>query len=300
MSMLVESVRLWVERREFRSHPPRPPEEMSALERDLGFELPGDVRTFLATTNGLESPEGDVRWSGVDELRSAWRFDNWPGIGDVVPLPVLDANDSNPLCVCCADPLRGFVLHVRHDGETGLRFRSLGSALERLGRADGDLFDALDDPAIDELPPAVVEEEDADRRSALLDRARGLSEEARSAFLCLALDLTGTEDVPTMVRIRGLGDEAVRERANARLKSAGTPEARAALGSEAREYGLYLDRVVGWAAEEGVQVRKDGKELIFLRSRGPVPLNHEMLFVARNEEDFEETVRALLRKYIGR
>lgn len=82
-------------------------EELCSFERQTGIALPTPVRMSYAACNGASLCDGlkirslaeSLTWVNAYE-RCVWSY-----------FPVTENYDSDPFCVCCASPLRGYVVY---------------------------------------------------------------------------------------------------------------------------------------------------------------------------------------------
>src|SRR5450432_1914525 len=100
---------------------------LNAFEADFGFPLTDDLRGLYRCCNGLVLSEHRLRLLPLDEIGAEWM----PGFQRLeIPsfwryFPLIDSFDSNPLCVCCASIMRGYVVQVFHDDDAQVKYGSL-------------------------------------------------------------------------------------------------------------------------------------------------------------------------------
>ena len=112
-----------------------------------------------------------------------------------------DADNSNPYCYVTKGPVRGAILYLCHDGESGVAFASLH---DFLAASDSAIANGtwLDDIPHDDTLAGLD-------RKAVGDHVRGiLGDEERVEELCVLLPLLDTTDVALMT---ALSDFFVRE-----------------------------------------------------------------------------------------
>jgi hypothetical protein len=117
-----------------------------------------------------------------------------------------DANDSNPHCYITRGPARGCILHLRHDGEPTIRFRSLTDFLGVTKTAIAERTDVDDLPAI---PPTSAVDQNA-----LCERTNQLfstNTDEATAELVVLLQLLDTGRVETVAALARHSDFFVRE-----------------------------------------------------------------------------------------
>jgi hypothetical protein len=123
--------------------------ELAELESQTGLALPASLRELLCATNGLEIDAGGLKLMSVDESLRMWDGMREFGVPPIWGyLPIVDACDSNPFCVCCKGPLTGRVVHVFHDDAPRLEFSSVETLLAAIFQ-----LVRQEDWDIDRLPP---------------------------------------------------------------------------------------------------------------------------------------------------
>lgn len=90
-----------------------------------------ELRDLYATCNGANIRRMRFRIIPLDEVLAYKHFVTC----ELGYFPFTDENDSNPYCVCCKGPLRGWVVHMMHDNESQIVFRSLSNFLAVISRA---------------------------------------------------------------------------------------------------------------------------------------------------------------------
>lgn len=112
--------------------PPATMEELTALEAELGYPLPAQVRKLYQTTNGLVLNTKNrfhlPRIMTVGEIREFLRksSDRW----DNRYLPLTENNTSNYFCVRCDELMAGYVIYAPHDDGPKVCFRDINMFLE--------------------------------------------------------------------------------------------------------------------------------------------------------------------------
>src|SRR5262245_26159338 len=113
---------------------------LAAAERELGFALPPTVRALYRTCDGAVIPRTDRKLAPYFRLlplqeavalhRQLASFWSTP----FRYFAFTDTNDSNVYAVVCDGPLKGRILHIRHDDDAYPAFRSLRSLLRAVWR----------------------------------------------------------------------------------------------------------------------------------------------------------------------
>jgi cell wall assembly regulator SMI1 len=201
-----------------------PIENLLLCERRLGANLPSDVRELYRISDGMQfshtvevnSLNKALEW--LDALREhPWRY-----------YPLADGYDSDPLCVCCATALTGYVVHVYHDDAAELRFRCTENLLEALwdfAHADG--YDLHTLPS--DFKGRERTTQDRLVGHELLKMATQLREVDRLYALRFAITLLSEEEVEDIAALLRDSDTYVREDAERRLRGMTDPRAQRAV-----------------------------------------------------------------------
>ncbi|MBI1256869.1 MAG: hypothetical protein GC204_05320 [Chloroflexi bacterium] len=201
---------------------------LDAFEADFGFPLTADLRSLYQASDGLVLSKGRLRIPALDEIRSAWlpgfRFWDIPQFWGYFPL--IDRFDSNPLCVCCASILTGYVVQVFHDDDAQVKFRSLDSLLATLLR-DPDSWDLIDLPADMNQPFRSGQDIEIGRQ--LLARAQTLTGETQDDAIRFGIWLLSEAEVDEIIPFLDYPDQQVVYDVEARLKTMSEPRAWQAL-----------------------------------------------------------------------
>lgn len=243
-------------------------------ENELGSEFPDDLKSFYLYSNGLSSSQRQYTFAKLDSLSLDW-FEGWPYLEDIGLLPVLEANDSNPLCVVTRGPLYGMVAHIFHDGDTCLRFASVADMF-RCFAAASSFHEAYHTVALRTLPPASGESFAENIYNEMIAELDPADREGNSLRLRFAMDLCPDAESTRIADLISLGDEHVRYAALSRLREVNTDESRRALAEDDREYRAFVDMVSRMGSED--QVRR---------------FNMPMLFASRNDPDFNDRLKQL-------
>jgi cell wall assembly regulator SMI1 len=114
--------------------PPATEEELTALENELGYPLPSQVRDLYHTTNGLVLNAKNIdqlpQIMTISQIREFLMGDRW----DNRYLPLTENNTSNHFCVRCDDLMAGYVIYVPHDDGPHVCFRDINTFLDAIGQ----------------------------------------------------------------------------------------------------------------------------------------------------------------------
>src|SRR4051794_6697035 len=131
--------------------------ELAGFEAQTGLTLLPELRRLYAASNGLVvDRRGRMRILPLGEVAGHVR--SFGSFGIPVQwgyFPFTDLNDSNPHCVCCDGPAKGYVVHVNHDDVAHIEFRNLDSflaAVRRVMEAGAETDDDDDAPSLWRLP----------------------------------------------------------------------------------------------------------------------------------------------------
>jgi hypothetical protein len=267
-------------------NPPADPKHIEAAELNLGAPLPAELREFYLLCDGLVLDEGNE----VPSLQQSQEyFSQIPGSLTSTWLVVLDEHESNPICLFHQGPLRGYVAHVYHDGDSHVRWRSFRGLLEhvltQLSR-DGEMW-VRDLRA--ELDHPKRTERDIEAGRAMIQFASSLelhSAESPLAYT-FAFDLLGDEQVAEIAAFLEHEDMFVARAARDRLVQLPGDEAKAALKKHQDE----LKRLVERCAEV---FRRAGREVTVVNDCdfrvGPnqMGLNWEAIYTQKQKPDFDQ------------
>jgi hypothetical protein len=239
--------------------------QLTAFETQTDLTLPSEVRQLYQHANGLVIDRGlRLRILSLEEVaRYVESFQQF-GIPTVWGyFPFTDRNDSNPHCVCCDGPARGYVVRVNHDDIAPIEYRSLGGFLTAVR-------DVLQQPETDEdegpslwnLPqdfhPDTSDRisEDVATAKRLLDFAGSLEEGSieRADAERWAITLFSEAEAEEVARLLDEGDEYRRREAVVKLSRMASPAAAAALQRHRREEDEFSRKVVQALEQAGLTV----------------------------------------------
>lgn len=275
---IAQSIEALRSRHGFVAGAPATAEELDSVEQTLGRPLPESMREFLFCCNGLRNATAQFEFTSSESILSLTAaFEAWPFFRDLGLLLAMDANDSNPLCVVSQGPLAGMVAHVFHDGDSCLRFRSLGDLLAAFAAAES-VVGAYDSKELRTLPPAQMTPELTEIYESLL-RTQYAHEDPDgiSLLMCFAIDLCADSEVARIASLLESGDEYVRERALRRLSAIDSQEARTVVHADKQAFEEFKECLLRRGTPD--RVRR---------------LNLPMLFARRHDSDFGDWIDRLL------
>jgi hypothetical protein len=269
---------------------------ITAAEQQLGLTFPDIVYQFYARCDGIALPQkfNILSLSAAVEyakgLRAAGVPERWGY------LPMVDASDSNPICVCCASPLAGYVVCVNHGDDPTIVGRGLAYVLGALWRTA-----SAGDYNLDNLAPdfARVLRSPADVSIAheLIDLASGLGDD-RSGPLLFAVSLLGFAQVAELgPLLLDDPDEYVREAALHCLELIGTPDAAAFVATYREQFSAFVREASQALVAVGIASTVVNDASLRLEPAGQW-LNMETFFGARKSsfvmDRIEKTARRAL------
>jgi hypothetical protein len=276
---------------------PATAEQLEKAETELGVSLAPSVRAVYEAANGgkakpalsslqIYSINAALKYARVPRfLEAPWSL--WP---------LVENDDSNPICVCCQAPLTGYVVLFSHDEGPRLMFRSL----------ENFLIAVIDNVAADEEleiaelagdfagPDRTKKDLTAARR--LMTLAKKLQGEELTDALCFAADLWGDADVEQIKELLDFDNAAATDYLTSRLsripEAAGQTKAGSDKGQAkpAKEsFNDFVERcgtILDAAGIEAAVVEMYGKKTIRLEP-GSVWLNMPFFYEDRHRDDFE-------------
>jgi len=259
----------------FVAQPPVSAERIALREAELDISLPDELSAFYRYTDGLAHSQQNYRFPSLASLSLDW-FAGWPFLEDLGLLPLLDANDSNPLCVITRGPLVGIVAHIFHDGDTRLRFGSIRDMLHCLSSATS-FHEGYLSSSVQTLPPEPDNATYHEAYSQLIEDFAPEDRESNSWRLRFAIDLCSDAEAERIADLISLGDEYVRSAAINRLRNIDHEDARRFLVEDEREFDAFVSMVSKMGPED--RIRR---------------LNFPMLYASRHDPGFNEWLTRLV------
>jgi hypothetical protein len=285
-----------------------------------GLSLPTEAHGLWSRSNGFTIERPNVRlW--VHPLKKCLEYHR--GLKDFgIPqrwgyFPFADANDSNPFCICCRPPLRGYIVRVCHGDSADVVYRNFDSFLQALATAvespivageDGSPWFAdlpgdfgahqqnrtIDDVRIGQallkLSGALDKETNAlqwahrgVRRMLGRILRRGSVEQGNA--IRWAITLLSEDHIPEMIDLLNTGDEYCREDVLARLRSMQSPAARLAVAQHQEEYKRFIEQCAAELRRAGLQITVERETDIRLEASRSW-LNMEGFFNDRRSPQF--------------
>ncbi len=287
------------------------PAQIEAAESKLGAPLPKPVRQIYEIANGGKS-RSELASLEIYSIAGALKYARVPRFFDAPwkLWPLIENNDSNPVCVCCTQPLIGYVVLMNHDDAPRLMYRSLNHffAATTAFVADGEYLDTAELASDFESPERTKQDRAAAKQLMTLAKKPGeLDSEVLTDALRFACDLLSDDDVEQMESLLDFDLYEVEEHVSARLARIKKTKGRRAGGtaktkSPPETFDSFVVRCgdiltkAGFAANV---VEMYGKNTIRL-DPGPVWLNMPAFYQERKRADFDayliERVRAVARK----
>lgn len=272
--------------------PPAGATELAEFERSSGLSLPDELRELYSTCNGLEIEYLGLRFLPLHEVMEyAHFFQNALGL-----FPLTDENDSDPYAVCCRGPLQGWVVHVRHDGDSSLDFRNVGAfvkAIENLSPDDD--YPKIRAELVER--PRVRSEADVAVGLATLQMARKMEDDFAGWAIRFGLSLLTENELPEFVRIFDM-NWMTRRTSLEELAKIPHPSAAKTIADYREEISEFSHTAARALKAASLDVSAVGANTITLQP-GPVHLNMEAWYDRRGSDDFLKTIVEYARNAIA-
>jgi len=171
---------------------------IETFERQCRCHLPDEFQAFYLLCDGIGFDDFASQILPLDKverlkceleefgIRRSWDY-----------VPFTEDNTSNPVCVCCRDPLAGYIVQVFHDDSPKIKWRNLASLIGKMpAQLERDEFEFESVPA-DFSEPERSEADTAAARKLLADvRREGVSYVERDDGCSFAAWLFGEEQIP--------------------------------------------------------------------------------------------------------
>jgi hypothetical protein len=257
--------------------PPISEAAMDSFEARAGFQLTPELRQLYQICGGLRRNEWEVYIMPFEaacdyalilqEVRPAiWHY-----------FPILDA-ESNPICVCCGDAMRGYVVQVNHDDVARLRYRSIEDFLA------AELAD--DEPR--NWPPHTSNDIETARRLIYLTRNLPDDEDvARGDAFRFAFTLFSEDQLDEMAPFIDYPDEYVTGDLKKRLNNMAHPKAKQILQDARDSMRQFMEQAVEHLTQAGLPPAQVDFERRSIRLEpGPIYLNVPAFYAMRHQPDF--------------
>ncbi len=262
---------------------------IDSFEAEAKLKLSDEVRSFYLAFDGVDFDGGALEFlslakanvlrQGMSEIGCdrSWRY--WP---------LTENNDSNPFCVSCSGPLRGFVVQVFHDDSPKIKWRTFDCFLKAT------LDYISDDEWRLEFMPNEFEQ--IERTAHDIETARALLQEAstkpkgdleRGEMACFAAWLLGEEQWAEVAELLTTEDEYVRREVINRLKVMRHPEARRVISDSKRDFQSFVVKCGNILTTAGFRISIDQHSQLQVLD-GPIWLNMEMFYSERAKPNMEQ------------
>lgn len=267
--------------------PPAALADLQAFERESALSVPDVLKEIYSACDGIIIEAGVLE---VLSLRGSLTYLQGLRNAGIPPrwgyMPFVDNFDSNPWCVCCAEPLAGYVVRVAHDDSATIMFRSPISflaAIQDLRRAGSSWLDEIPHEYRDSgrMPRDI---ETADR---LMEAASTLDDVERTDAYRFATSLYSEDEWQRIAALLDDHDENVREAAVCRLKSMTATAAGQAVEAYLSSVSEFAEQCAVRLREAGIDATVHGNSRLRL-DPGPIWLNTDMLYSRRNEPNFAD------------
>lgn len=287
------------------------PTQIEVAESKLGAPLPKSVRKIYEIANGGKA-RSELSSLEIYSIANALKYARVPRFFDApwTLWPLIENNDSNPVCVCCTPPLTGYVVQMNHDDAPRLMSRSLENffAVATAFVADGEYLDTAELASDFESPERTKQDLAAAKRLIALAKKPGVLEgEVLTDALRFACDLLSDNDVEQIESLLDFDQSEVEEHVAARLARINKTKGRRAVGKAKKKptqetfdgFVVRCSDILTKAGFAANVVEMYGKNTIRL-DPGPVWLNMPVFYQERKRADFEthliDRVRTVARK----
>jgi hypothetical protein len=263
--------------------------EIAAFEAQTGLTMLPELQELYAASNGFAINRNG--WMRLNTLEEVARYDDsfrrFALPGQWGYFAFTDRNDSNPHCVCCDGPAKGYIVRVKHDDVAAIEYRNLDSFLRTL-RDVIELPESDDGPSLWNLPRDFYPDtsdrtvEDVATAHRLLAFASALEENTieRADAERWAITLFSENEIGEIAHLLDVGDEYRREEALAKLTPMTSPTARTAIQQHRREMREFNRQVVAALKQAGLDVAEVTERGLRIEP-GRVWLNVAMFFTHR-------------------
>jgi len=262
--------------------------DLASVQAAAGLSLPEDLVTFYHEIDGCDFEDQRLQFLSVAEgdklrrlLESAGLKRSW------CYWPLTENNDSNPICICCAGELRGYVVQVFHDNSPQIKWRSFNSFLTA----------TIDYVEADEwcLEFMNFEFQNQKRTGRDVEVAFSLARQSRLRLagdperddLCrFASWLFGNDHVSEIAKLLESENEYVQRDICDRLKLMPGTAAAEVLKQHKNEISKFVTQCAELLTAAGLHVIVDQHTQLHVMD-GPVCLNMEMFYSERDRSDFD-------------
>lgn len=258
--------------------------EIEAFETQAGLKLTPELKQLYKTTNGLVLKKNRLEILPLAQVLVIIQAlsEGYTAAPRLGYFPLTETFDSDFICVCSNDLLRGYVVHVPHDDVPSLMFRELnnffGAILETVQKSDWDWI--MNDLPTDFENDMRTEIDTTVARNLL---AVGLKNDAEDSaeVLSFALVLSSENQLYELIPLLKFPDGTVRRDAAKRIGQMEIPEAKAALESDKKDFHGFIVRSADLLRNGGLRAtvheRPQLEDTICLDD-GPVWLNMDAFY----------------------
>lgn len=268
-------------------------------EASTGLKFPVSYKNFIRKSNGLLLTKQEVTILSLEKsldyfvmLRDAGITQTWGYF------PILDNEDSNPWCMCCKNPLTGYIVQVMHDDAAQIKFRNIESFVSAIDLSDRNDASLLDDLDGDFRSIGSRTGEDLEAARALIKSVPTYKHVDRSDACRFAMWLFGEDQVNEIAPFLDDEDPFVARDALERLNTFESTEARTAILAAQKNLADFVQKSLGLLKQVGIEAQLEQNSIV--RVHPGVLLDMKIFYAQRNapgaEEKFIERVRFFIAK----
>jgi hypothetical protein len=262
--------------------------EILQAEKVSGLKFPAGYRELISESNGYFFQQQDVGILSLKEsleylqgLREFGMTELWGYF------PILDNNDSNPWCVCCKEPIEGYIVQYCHDDSAKIKFRdvkTLFAAIQASSRNDALLMDKL----AGDFESEFRTPQDIKVARELLKAGSTMVDLARGDACRFAMWLFGEDQVDEIVPLLNAGDHLIADDATLRLASMENPKALEALRADRRTFEEFVRKALEILHHAGIKAETHSRGIDYMLNLGNLRLDLKVFYADRNKPDFEK------------
>lgn len=262
--------------------------EITQVENASKLKFPPSYREFISLSDGyffkdqgvsvLSLTESLKYFQGLREfgLTQRWGY-----------FPILDNNDSNPWCLCCSEPIEGYIVQVFHDDSAKIKFRNLDSFIAAIQGSERN--DAL---MLDDLPGDFRDEgrtpHDIKVARELLKASSTLLDLDRGDACRFAMWLLSEGEVEDIVPLLEDNDFYIARDASERLAAMRCRKAGEALRENRKNFEAFVDNSLVLLREAGLKAVAVNRDRDILLNLGNLRLDMKVFYAERKSPDFDE------------
>lgn len=261
--------------------PGRRLDEIAEAAAQVGLDFPDELVAYYSHANGfMDDNAFSHTYLSLEIATQTCKLMRDFGIPEVWGyFPFFESDTGDFMCVCCASPMRGMIVRVRHDDSPAVLF----SSLENYFAAAAKVSDEF------ELRLVDVETEFPVRRSrprttSIADELlamQGLDDLEQEMAQCFAASLYGPEDVEKLSKLLRTAQPDAVGTVLERVRGIGGEGVQPVLG----EYRSQLERFCEKLIARGVPARVDDSLNILLYATN-ARLRGDIVFGMRDSDDF--------------